>query len=685
MIKKSITLLLLILPTLLMADVDLDVLMRRLKEHYIVNVSTDSALNIMRNQSHEGYWKNINYRANKGPWPSKHLKNLKTMAAAYNKDEFEQKKDSLREGILNGLAYWYGIKPALICDNWWVNDIGNQLDLNPIAIMMWEDIPKYLRDKLIENNQEKPAMTGANEAWISENVVIRGLLEHNAERVKTGIEGIAHSVAIVEGEGQQVDHSFYQHGRLLYNGGYGLVALSIASLWSKLIRDTDFSFSPEQINAMALLALNGDRWMIWGKSFDVMSTGRGISRLQDNAKVESFIKTLENLSITDSSRSLEYGNFIDYINGINRSFLEGTKYFWRGDFMVKRLPNFYSSLKMSSDATVGSEFMNRENKKGYWLGMGVNMIYHQWDDYKDIYPVWDWSKLPGVTNYSEIPEMSQRMTNLSPYAGGVSDGTNGVAAMIAKRPFVQAHKSWFFFRNIILALGSGIEGSSRSNVTTTIDQRLSRTSVYSELGVLSSRDFDKKKVQKLWHDSIGYLNLDQQFFFVSNSMQDGNWADIGTEHLAVSKRVLKIWIDHGIAPVSQKYSYLIVLGIDTSDFKRKTYSEIKVLQNDTMVQAVYDTVARTLGSVFYRKGHVTFKPGVSLEVSEPCILMLQELNEKYRLSISTPLKSVDEVQVKINRVQENELISVSLRRVKMPRGAYAGSVETVEFDFKSFL
>jgi chondroitin AC lyase len=685
MIKNRITLLLLILPTLLMADADLDVLMGRLKEDYITTVPTDSALNIMRQQLHEGYWENINYRANKGPWPSKHLKNLKAMAAAYNKEEFAQKKDSLREGILKGLAHWYGIKPVLICDNWWVNDIGNQLDLNPIAIMMWKDIPQFLRNKLIDNNQERSAMTGANEAWISANVAVRGLLEHNAERVKTGIEGIAHSVEIVEGEGQQVDHSFYQHGRLLYNGGYGLAALSITSLWAKLTRDTDFSFSPEQINAMALLALDGDRWMIWEKSFDVMSTGRGISRLQDNAKVESFTKILENLSVIDSSRSLEYENFIDHINGINRSSLEGNKYFWRGDFMVKRLPNFYSSLKMSSDATVGSEFMNRENKKGYWLGMGVNMIYHQWDDYKDIYPIWDWSKLPGVTNYSEIPEMSRRMTNLSPYAGGVSDGTNGVAGMIAQRPLVRAHKSWFFFRNIIVALGSGIEGSSRSNVTTTIDQRLSRTSVYSEFGVLSSSGFDKKTMKMLWHDSIGYLSLDKQFFFVSDTIQHGNWADIGTEHLAVSKRVLKIWMDHGIAPASQKYSYLVVLGIDSLDFKKKTYSEIKVLQNDTMVQAIYDTVAKTLGSVFYMNGNVSFESGVNVEVSAPCILILQEFNEKYRLSISTPIKSVDEVQVTIKRVKENGEASVSLRRIKMPSGAYAGSVQTVEFDFKSFL
>lgn len=669
---------LIIASSFLMADADLDSLRTRLKKYYVASISTDSALEIMHLQNADGSWSSINYNTSKGAWPSKHLNNLNVMSAAYYEENFLLQKDSLKSAVLRGLNYWYSFEPALRCKNWWVNDIGNQLDLNPVAIMMWDDLPLTLKEKLIGNNQEKPSMTATNEAWISANVVVRGILEQNKYRVQLGIDGIAHSISITDGEGQQIDHSFFQHGNLLYNGGYGKVALSIACLWANLSRGTSFAFSPKQIVAMAGLALDGDQWLVWGKTMDVLTIGREISRPNRSDGALSLVGTLNNLMSVDSTRKMEYQRFIAHINGLNGVSLLGCKYFWRGEMLVKRLPSFYSSLKISSDATVSSEFVNNENKKGYWLGMGVNMFYHRWDDYADIYPIWDWSKLPGVTNFSEVPLMPPRMKNSSHFAGGVSNGNDGVAAMIVDLPQIQANKSWFFFGNRILALGSGIKSDSHSEVTTAVDQRLSRFETYSATGLLPE-GFEENAGKKLWYDSIGYESLDNQSFFVSNRIQNGRWRDIGTvRDSALGKKVLKIWINHGLAPKAGKYSYLIGLGVDSLRFWNGV-SKLKILSNDTNAQSVYDPVTNSLAAVFYKPGHLSFLKASQIEVNSPCVLMLRESNGKFHLDIADPLRSVSEIYVKVLKKRSDGKTLVSLLRVEMPSGVYAGSTASVDF------
>ena len=61
-----------------------------------------------------------------------------------------------------------------------------------------------------------------------------------------------------------------------------------------------------------------------------------------------------------------------------------------------------ASLKMASDRVMGVETMNGDNMKGYYMADGALYIYKDATEYYDIFPLWDWRKLPGVTCYDDV-------------------------------------------------------------------------------------------------------------------------------------------------------------------------------------------------------------------------------------------------------------------------------------------
>ncbi|EOR94162.1 hypothetical protein ADIARSV_2657 [Arcticibacter svalbardensis MN12-7] len=53
---------------------------------------------------------------------------------------------------------------------------------------------------------------------------------------------------------------------------------------------------------------------------------------------------------------------------------------------------------MCSSRTRGTESLNNENLLPNWLPFGATAIIRTGDEYYNIFGVWDWTKIPGVTN-----------------------------------------------------------------------------------------------------------------------------------------------------------------------------------------------------------------------------------------------------------------------------------------------
>ena len=114
------------------------------------------------------------------------------------------------------------------------------------------------------------------------------------------------------------------------------------------------------------------------------------------------------------------------------------------------------------------------------MGDGALYTYCRGDEYLNIFPFWDWRKIPGITAYeSEAPvpaffNYGAHVRNKTAFVGGVTDGETGMTAMVLDRDGLQAHKSWIFTRDYVLCLGAGIRSDSILAVTTSVDQRVKR-------------------------------------------------------------------------------------------------------------------------------------------------------------------------------------------------------------------
>jgi hypothetical protein len=127
--------------------------------------------------------------------------------------------------------------------------------------------------------------------------------------------------------------------------------------------------------------------------------------------------------------------------------------------------------------------VNTENLYGYYLPFGLTYIYRRGDEYKDIFPVWDWARLPGVTSPHHAFSSSGRSSQQTSFVGGVSDGTYGVSTMDLDVKDTQAKKSWFWFDREWIALGTGIQSTNEHPIVTGINQTLLKGEGYNVVAI----------------------------------------------------------------------------------------------------------------------------------------------------------------------------------------------------------
>ena len=164
------------------------------------------------------------------------------------------------------------------------------------------------------------------------------------------------------------------------------------------------------------------------------------------------------------------------------------------------------------------------------FGDGSNFLTISGQEYVDIFPVWDWQKIPGTTliQNPEFPHWRDlAKKGLNDFTGGVTDGLYGAAAMDFKCPHepVRARKAWFYFDREYVCLGAGINAEGSHAVVTTVDQKLLNKDVTVMSGnKRSSVEKGKRPIESLsWvhHDGVGYLFPGTQTVQVSNQQATG--------------------------------------------------------------------------------------------------------------------------------------------------------------------
>ena len=699
--------------TELKAD-DYDVLYQRLYDDYVATTPrTDSVIHdFMLSLQADGSWLDINYDSHVfvGGWsPMAHWNRLFDMALAYSRTgHIWHKHAVLKEKIKTAMFYWYNRNPQSYSNNWYDNDIALPDRIYKVLILMnkeyagsdWEQLiqegcKRYL---VLPDNYEqaKYKSTHTNACWIARALVHHGVLRKDLRVLQQGIDIMAEQIAVqpFNNVGLQSDYSYLVHGFQLYNAGYGKALIETVSYYMYLTRGLSIvGFVANQTKTLGDMLLQGDQWMVYGRMYDFSTGGRNIAR-KGRQGLSSFHlrKILKRMERIDTVRKTEYQNMLAHINIPDGSLtgLIGNKHFWRADYMVHRRKNIFFGIKMSSERTLGTEGMNGENLNGFWLPFGTTTIMRHTKEYYDIFGLWDWTKIPGVTNPAKRITWSELkatfVSNPSSFVGGVSDGKHGAAGfqlavdtvISTDTVNVTGKKAYFLFDNELICLGAGISSNMMSApITTTLNQTFLRGDVLIDNVVISKQDertYDN--VRWIHHDQTGYVFRNPTIINMKNKAQSGNWHDIhrGLQSINIECDVFKLWLDHGYTPEASTYEYAVLLNLtpqETDVYAREL--PYITLANTVDAQAIKHNALNYCGVVFYSAS--TLNVGdFSVTVDKPCMLLIDFSTPQIRITAADPNQKLSEIAVALSY----GTAPAEILHFNMPTGSEFGKSVTLQ-------
>jgi len=673
------------------SSADLDTVRQRILEPLLAPVPAEAARKLLETLRPDGSWPDIDYqdRSRSGWKTVRHLSNVAALARAYRSPGSKlQGDETLRRAVLSSLDYW--LSHDFQNSNWWWNQIGVPRALLPTLLLVENDLSAEQRSRAFTIlRRAKIGMTGQNLVWVTEITAVRGILENDPELVATAYRRIAGEIRLSAGEGMQADFSFHQHGPCLYNHGYGAAFAGDCSEIATQVAGTRFAFPEEKIALLASLILDGSQWMARGSVTDFGAEGREITRRGQTAHYLS--TAARNMLQLPTGREAEFRVLAARASGQPAPPLVGNRHFWRSDLTTHHRPGYYTSARMFSTRVANTDMpCNGEGLKSHHIADGCNMLLRTGREYQEIFPVWDWLKIPGTTaeQRAELSGSPRRMGKTS-FVGGVSDGAYGLAAFELQRDGLSARKSWFFFDDEYVCLGAGITCDSENPVVTTLNQcNLAGDVLIGKDGRVRKLDSEPDLPDNpdwLWHDEVGYVLLAPGAVRLHNGLQRGSWCEINHEYSkeTIARDVFTAWIDHGRRPQNAAYAYLVVPGIAADTLA--TYvgrSPVKILRNAPSLQAVMHEKLRIAGLAFYEPSEVEIRAGLTVAVDTPCLVLLKESPEKLAVCVSNPRNEQATVQLDFSRWLEGDGVEVlngpvrSRVTFELPGGMEAGKSVT---------
>ena len=672
---------------------DLAVVKARLRKRVLAEARPINPANWLETQRADGSWPDVNYAGKgRGRWePAHHMYHIQALAATLKRqpDLPAATREALKTAVARGLKYWYD--KDYQCPNWWYNVIGIPRTLYRILLLMEEDLSRDIVTggfPILE--RAKLGMTGQNLVWVAECTIARGCLAGQPLVVREAFDRIAREIRIADGEGIQADYSFYQHGRQLYSGGYGKGFSRDCPYFAALARDTAFAFSQEKVDILAAYLLDGQQWMVRNWLFDYSACGRELVR-KGGGSAKSLATACADMALLDHPRRAEleaFGARLRKKITPETPALTGNRHFWRSDFMTHHRPGYYASVRMTSTRVKQTETCNAENLFGLLLSDGVNYLCNTGEEYRRIFPVWDWTRLPGIT--SELhgkPPHTKSHTGKRPFVGGISDGTYGAAAMDFVRGKLEAKKAWFFFDDGYLCLGAGITCPSKHAVVTTLNQCLKNgdVSVCDTEGKVQQLNGKRELGSVRWihHDGVAYMLLAPADATIQAKAVTGSWHKINRTiaDAPVQKDVFRASLRHGATPKDATYAYYVRPGTKLDELAAPLpFTQPRILANTPELQAATDPTGQVTALAFYRDGTCATPTIGEIKVDTACLVLLRTLeDDTVRLAVSNPESKATTVRVTLsgnlagNSARWDANAGTTTVTVALPDGLHAGS------------
>lgn len=650
--------------------------------------------NYMAKLQPDGRWPDINYTdtSRTGFEHGRHLERLRAMATAYEQNNGPYTHNTqLLEHFKRAYHHW--IKAKYQCENWWWNEIGTPMAMTDILLIIGKQLsPEELRAGIEISKQANfhgvGARPGGDLIKMEGIMATIALLEYDQPTFASLVDSIASEIKTATGRGLQVDMSFHHRtDEVISTLSYGKQYASTFAYWATILAGTSYALPTGRIKLLTDYYIDGiSQSMAFGRYPDLGAENRDITRrgalLPDRRSIAQELMKVSDYRKQELAHPKERSN----------------RYFWHSHYFTHQRPDFFASVRMHSKRSNNMEYpYNGEGLRNHFYADGSQFITRTGQEYLDIFPVWDWLKIPGTTvvQLPSFPGEDELVKKgLNDFVGGVSDGQYGAAAFDFKSPHQPLHvrKAWFFFDDAVLSLGADIHSTAPFPVVTTLNQCLlkGRTVIANKKGIkeVTQGEHNIAESNWIWQDSVGYLFFTPTAVKLKNETATGNWKQINRQSWAsnkpVSKPTFTLWIDHGKQPKQGQYAYLTLPAVspaDITDYAKKP--SIHILANDAAIQAAWHKNNGISYVVFYEAGTLKWPDGLTLTVDKPCIVLLKKTGvEVKELAVSDPTALQRELNVQLNvkvtgqgehwSASWNEQNGNSLVHVSLPQDAYAG-------------
>ncbi len=653
------------------SDSDIDLIRKRVIAELLISVPDPVEIEtLIKSIRDDGSWPGINYKdVSRIGFENKiHVTNIRKLSIAYkNQSSSYFGNDKLKQILSSALDYW--IAHDFIADNWHTNEISNPLDWNCILLLMDSDLSKQQSTELARmagraNLDAWGARPGGDRIKIAGIMAELALWRKDEVTLSKAVQTMAEEVKVTSGLGIKADLGFHHRtDRVTAILSYGTGYAGAFADWAVRLESTHFSFPQESFKLIIDYYLDGIcKSMVhgWYRAPGIMN--RGMAHKGSLGPVNPDIP-MKLLAVSDYRRQ-ELENIVKIREGKQFPNLSYNRFFTHSEYLIHQRPGYFASVRMFSDRNHNMEAPhNMESLKHHHFADGANFISRTGKEHDDIFPVWDWQKIPGTTvvqkpslpGWNEIVKKGK-----TGFVGAVTDGKYGVAAFDFESPHdpLKARKAWFFFNDEYVCLGSGIQSESEHPVTTTLNQCLLNGDVVVKSGkkqsTLAKGEHQLKEVSWIHHDGIAYLFQSPVAVSLNNKTYSGLWQDIAKsawtkDEPLVRKDIFSVWIDHGRLPKNASYHYSIIPGIDVKKVEEyQSTSKIKTLSNTSKIQAVQHTGLNLAQLVLYEAGKIELAGGTVLTSAQPGLFMIEfEGKEIKKLTVADPGRKLKSIQFKL--------------------------------------
>ncbi len=604
---------------------DYERVLQRVREQVFASIDTETldrnAASLMKMMTPEGTWPEIDYACRfRTNWdPLRHLNNVKRMCTAFaNPESSFYGHPVLFRAIDASIRAWNKHSPTSF--NWWYNQIAAPKVMADILALLEgapqkpaKGVTQGLMDMMAASNPRD--WTGANKQDIAIHHLVRGCVLKNDSIVSTNAREIFEPVRITDFEGIREDLSYQQHRRQLYIGGYGTVFIDNISKIAPMLAGTRFAMPEEKLELFSRFVRETYLNVFRGRHMDFSVCGRSVSRpkMLDGGANEALFDRMRTL---DPAHAEEYTRVAERFSTGNATAGRSPRntMFHTSDYMLHNQPRYDFSVRAVSKNTCRSESGNGENLLGLYLSEGATCIRVTGDEYTDIFPVWEWDRIPGTT----LPAGEKNnphewgVDGCSDFVKGASDGRNGAMAYAMDDYGVKARKAWFMFDRQVVCLGAGITGDS---LATTLNQCHLTSDVYLVSDSTTMRLSPESRFKGpfkgyVWHGKVAYYLPEEAEIDLRNATQTGNWARINFNQSTetVAEPVFNLAVTHGGKADNGSYAYIVIPGIASPmALGHLDPSEIAIVANTPECQIVVNRRLGIAGAVFYSPGSVTWE------------------------------------------------------------------------------